>query len=435
MVRYQSAHYRPRVLISALRRCARTFPALVVTGPRQCGKTTLLRQELGTEFAYVTLDSPHERQLAASDPAAFFAAHPPPLILDEVQNVPELMVLLRAKIDEDRRPGRWILTGSQTFPLMKGIMESLAGRAAILELDPLSTSEAWDSPEPADIGALLEQVFHGASPLGDRVSEARIRDETPQWFLRGAYPEPCVNLEVDRQVWLGSYIATYIDRDVRDLLRIGDLAAFRRFLFLVAARSGTILNMTDLGRDAGITGPTVKAWLTALETSRLVHLLPPYFENFGKRVTRAPKLYFLDVGLLTYLWGLHTPDAVQHSPQRGALMETAVVAEWLKAFRHRGLRPPLSYFKSAGIEVDLIIDYDGRRYGLEVKSTSSPRPPNAEGLSKWLTLAGPPAPGALARAIPTPTILDSTLPAIPWFLASFLPEASPGRSGSHHERA
>lgn len=405
----------PRVMESALRRAVRTFPATLLTGARQTGKTTLLKHAFGRSHRYLSLERPDVRGRALADPVAFLAEHAPPVILDEIQRAPDLLHYLKDAIDADRRPGRFLLTGSQSLSLMQGISQTLAGRVAILELDPLSAGEALRRPAEPSMRAILRRIF-GEAPPGRRLgSHGKRQMSLEKWLLRGGFPEIRLRPRVDRALWLSSYVQTYLERDVRDLLRVGDLEAFGRFLGLVAARHGTLLNMADLARDAGVTGPTAKSWLSVLQASHLVYLLRPHFRNLGKRLVKSPKLYVTDPGLVTYLTGLHTFEAAMQGPSSGALIEGAVVAEWVKLFRQRGERPPLSFFRSSGgDEVDLIIEYDGRSYGLEIKATATPRPQHGEALARWLAATGSGARGAVACRVDVPVALRPGIRAVPW---------------------
>jgi len=404
----------PRTLTRTLRRALRTFPAALVTGPRQSGKTTLLRHEFGESHRFVSLERPDIRARALEDPLGFLADHPAPVILDEIQYLPQLLHFVKERIDSDRRPGRWLLTGSQSFPLMQGISQTLAGRIAILTLEPLSVAEALGTPSRASIDRIVERVFTPSRKAGD----AGIAVDLGDWLLRGGYPEPRLNPEVDRALWFASYVQTYLERDVRDLVRVGDLSAFNRFVALVAARTGSILNLSELGRDAGVSAPTVRQWLSVLEASELVYLLKPYFKNFGKRIVKSPKLYFLDPGIVTFLLGFHAAEAILQGPSIGPLLETAVVSEWLKALRHRGERPELYYWKSSsGEEVDLVFERNGRLHGIEVKATATPMPKHAAALEKWVALAGENARGVLACRVEEPQALSRRTRVVPWHLA------------------
>lgn len=403
--------YVPRRLTATIERARDTFPAILVTGARQSGKTTLLREEYGGSHSYVSLERPEVRARAEADPVSFLAENRPPVIFDEIQAVPELLHYVKEQIDEDRTPGDWLLTGSQSFGLMQGVSQTLAGRAAVLHLDPFSSGEVGEDSAPGSMTELLAAVFDGdgldrwkASPLMD-------------WLLRGGFPEPHLNPRVDRQLWFSSYVQTYLERDVRDLAQVADPGAFRRFVFLVAARTGSILNMSALGREIGVTGPTVKRWMSVLEASGMVFLLPPYYRNFGKRIRRSPKVVLLDPGLATFLLGLHTAESIRQGPSIGALVETAVVTEWVKACRQRGVRPDLYFWQSSsGQEVDLLIEWEGMTYGLEVKSTATPKPAHAEGLARWLAAAGSNARAALACPVDSPHALRPGIRAVPWSL-------------------
>ncbi len=405
--------YQARGLSSAIRRAARTFPAILVTGPRQSGKTTLLRTQFGESHRYVSLERPDVRERASADPLGFFREARPPLILDEIQYAPDLLHYVKDAIDEDRAPGRWLLSGSQSFPLMQGVSQTLAGRVAVLRLDPLSTEELYAPGPGRDFGELLRQVFGEARPV----------DEAPRldlvdWILRGGYPEPRLNQEVDRGLWFSSYVQTYLERDVRDLIQVTDLGAFSRFLALVASRTGAVLNLSELGREAGITAPTAKRWLSVLETSQVICLLQPYHANLGKRIRRSPKLYMLDPGLASFLLGVHSRETVLGGPSLGALTETVVVSEWMKAARQRGIEPKLYYWQaSSGLEVDLIIEHDGRLHAIEVKATATPSPRHGDNLARWLQLIGGDAKGVVACQVATPTALRPGIRAVPWHLA------------------
>lgn len=406
--------YLPRSLASTVHRAAETFPVVLVTGARQTGKTTLLREEFGETHRYVSLERPDVRDRAASDPVGFLRSHPAPVLLDEIQYAPDLLHYVKERVDADREPGSFLLTGSQSFPLMRGVRQTLAGRVAVLELDTLATFEL--AGNGLSVPDLIERVFGDAVPRRRRTAEAI--PELPEWLLRGTYPEPRLHPKVDRGLWYASYVQTYLDRDVRDLLRVGDIGAFGRFVALAAARTGSLVNMAELGREAGVSGPTAKQWLSVLEASHVVHLLQPFHRNFGKRIRKSPKLYFGDPGLAAYLLGLGTRESIEQGPSFGALAETAVVSEWLKAFHSAGIIPPVTFWRtSAGEEVDLVIEWEGRLHGIEVKATATPTPRHADALARWLELAGPKARGVLACRVDSPVALRPRIRAVPWHLA------------------
>jgi hypothetical protein len=409
--------YLTRSLAATARRAARTFPAVLVTGPRQSGKTTFLRREFGATHRYVSLERPDVRARALADPEGFLREAGQPVMLDEIQYAPDLLSFIKDRIDANRRHhGRWLLTGSQTFALMKSVSQSLAGRVAVLALDPLSTAEAAGRPRRGSPADLLARVF--APPRRTPQAPAGATVDVADWLLRGGFPEPRVNRRVDRTLWFSSYVQTYLERDVRDLLRVGDLETFRHFLFLVGARTGQLLNLAELGRELGVSAPTARQWLSVLEASQIVYLLRPFHRNFGKRLRKSPKLYLMDPGLATFLLGLHTTDAILQGPSLGPLVETAVVSEWVKTFRAAGLEPPFSFWQaSTGHEVDLVIEYGGRLHGLEIKATSTPTPAHAAALLRWAEAAGPSTRVALACRIDAPHGLAGGARAVPWHLA------------------
>ncbi|MDX1999164.1 MAG: ATP-binding protein [Thermoanaerobaculia bacterium] len=375
-----------RTLAGVLERATQTMPAALVTGPRQSGKTTLLRTMFGATHRYVSLELPHVRERAAADPVGFLADYPAPVIFDEIQQVPALLSYLQSAIDEDRRPGRWLLSGSQSFPLLEGASQSLAGRVAILHLLPLSWSEIRDQARPGeDVEDQLDRIF-AARPSGPTPKVPKV--PLAHWLVRGGYPELWRNPGLDHELWLGSYLQTYLERDVRSVLGVRDLGTFQTFLRLAAARNGQILNLVDLARDLGVSPPTVRQWLSVLEASHQIVLLRPHFENFGKRLIKSPKLYWLDTGVAAFLLGTSESGALA-GPTAGALFESAVVAELVKLFRHRGRPPGLWFWRSRdGVEVDLLVERRGRLHPIEIKATASPRPAHAEAVVRWRTWAG-----------------------------------------------
>lgn len=370
--------YKPRVLEQTIRKAAKTFPAVVVTGPRQSGKTTLLRTLFGKTHAFVSLEDPDTRIRAKEDPVGFLDGNPPPIIFDEIQYVPELLSYIKSRIDADRKAGQWLFTGSQAFVLMQGASESLAGRAAILSLLPFSFAEYLGRAETS--ASVPEWI--SALPAGAEDTQTSVALE--DYLLRGSYPEIASNSAVDRQLWCGSYIATYLERDIRNLSNIGDASQFERFLRLVATRTGTILNIADLARDIGISAPTAKRWLSVLEAGHQIYLLYPYYRNIGKRLIKSPKLYFNDTALATYLLGIHDKTTLRASPHFGSLFETMVVTDTLKRFVHAGELPSLYYLRTRdGLEIDLILDLSGQLHLFEIKSSSTILPKHAAPLTRF----------------------------------------------------
>ena len=333
-----------RSALNTLLLLARGFPVLAVTGPRQSGKTTLARTAFPA-LPYVNLEDPDTRALALADPRRFLQRYADGAVFDEVQRAPALMSYLLGVADAASAMGRFVLTGSQQFGLMDGIGQSLAGRVGLLTLLPLS------QPELAAAGA-------GASPT---LEQSLWRGGYPALHADHRQPEPAH--------WFAAYVATYIERDVRQLLNVANLLTFQRFLGMCAARSGQLLNLNSLAADCGISQPTARQWMTVLQASHLVALLPPYHRNFGKRLVKAPKLYFLDSGLLCYLLRIRSAEDLQVHAARGAVFETWVVAETLKHRHNLGLAPDLYFWRdNHGLEVDLVFEHAGRLHGVECKS-------------------------------------------------------------------
>jgi predicted AAA+ superfamily ATPase len=332
---------------------ARGFPAVVITGPRRSGKTTLLRR-LFPRATYVLLEDPDTQARARSDPRALLEELRLPALFDEIQNTPELLAYIRTRIDETpRETGRWLFTGSQEAPLMQGVTESMAGRAAILQLLPFSLAET------------------------KRVN-----------LLHGGYPEVLARPQ-GRNLWFSSYIQTYLERDVRAVTNVRDLATFRRFLALVASRHGQILNKTDLAAPLGVSVPTIGEWLGILEITGQIILVPPYFRNFGKRLIKSPKLYVADPGLACYLLGITTQAELDRSPFLGSLFEGFVASEIVKSQVNQGRRKELYHFRDQqGLEVDFLFpDRHGGLWMVECKASKTVQPAMAKSL------------GSLRRAI------------------------------------
>jgi hypothetical protein len=350
--------YRQRQLAATLKRARAQFPAVLVTGPRQSGKTTLLRHEAGADVDYISFDDPAERDFAATDPEGFLARLTRrAAVLDEIQYAPHLLPYLKLRIDSERtRTGRWLLTGSQQFALMRDVSESLAGRVAILELPPFS---------------------HGELP--------RASLETALW--NGGYPIPALHPE-RRDLWLRGYVATYLERDARQVRNIPDLRTFSQFLSLAAAHHGREFHPSELARDLGVSQPTVKSWAGVLEASYIALFLPPWHRNYGKRIVKTPKFHLLDSALASFLTRQSDPASALAGPFGGALFEGWVVAEAAKAFMARGLRPDLYFWRSHdGLEVDLLIGLHGKVQPVEIKLTATPGSGHLQPLRRFLAAA------------------------------------------------
>jgi hypothetical protein len=366
-------HYIRRSLEAVLEKAVSEFPAVVLTGPRQSGKTTLLKTLFGQTYGYLSLELPDVRAVALEDPRGFLAAYPPPVIFDEIQHAPDLLPYIKEDIDAHRdRTGRYLLTGSQNLLLVERITESLAGRAAMLRLLPLSRREAEGNPH-----ARLPWESTGPSRIGLQVSPQEIWER----FLRGSYPELTANPERDIGLWHAGYVQTYLERDVRTLRQVGDLSQFQSFLRALASRTAQLLSLTDLARDLGVAVNTIKAWLSVLEATYQVIVLRPYFANVGKRLVKTPKVYFTDVGTLCYLTGLKDPEHAASGPMGGPIMEAAVLSEIVKTLTHRGVEPQVYFWRtSTGQEVDIVVETGGKLVPIEVKLVATPRPAMAASL-------------------------------------------------------
>jgi predicted AAA+ superfamily ATPase len=371
-----SPTYIKRSLEPVLKKAASEFPAVVLTGPRQSGKTTILQHLFGKSCRYVSLEPPDVRASVIEDPRSILEIYPPPVIFDEVQYAPDLLPYIKEKIDADRnRSGQYLLTGSQNLLLMERVTESLAGRAAMLRLLPLSQREAEGRPK-ASLPWDSKRVSSKASKFSYR--------ELWDGFLRGSYPELMAHPRRDLNLWHASYVQTYLERDVRILRQVGDLTQFQNFLRALAARSAQLLNLTDLARDLGVAVNTAKAWLSILEATYQVTVLRPYFANVGKRLVKTPKVYFTDVGTLCYFAGLKDPMHAASGPMGGAIMETAVLSEIIKTLTHRGIDPQVYFWRTtAGTEVDIVVETGAELVAIEVKLSATPRPSMASAVKTF----------------------------------------------------
>ncbi len=352
-----------RTALSSLHRLAKGFPVLALTGPRQSGKTTLAKAAFPNK-PYVSLENPDQREFASADPKRFLAQYPNGAIIDEVQRLPALLSWLQQWVDDRKIMADFVLTGSAQFDLMAGVTQSLAGRVGRVELLPFSGAE-----------------LHTAQWLPN---------ELDTLLLKGCYPA-IYDRNIAASDWMPNYIATYVERDVRALLGVRDLNQFQRFLALCAARSGQLLNLSALGADCGISSVTAKQWLSVLETSYIVALLQPYHNNFGKRLVKTPKLYFLDVGLMAWLLGLRNEQQVSTYHQRGALFETWVIGELMKHRYNQGQVRDIYFWRdSLGREVDVVYDTPQGLQAIEIKSGSTWASDWADGLKAWQILAKSP---------------------------------------------
>ena len=354
---------------------ATQYPVVAVTGPRQSGKTTLCR-ELFPDYIYVNLEKPDTRQFAIEDPNGFLAQFSKPVILDEVQRVPELFSYIMPLVDEHRKMGEFILSGSQNFHLQEAISQSLAGRCSTLKLLPLSYREIHGKANH-DLFQLCNEPLIGSNDAGSAFEQ----------IFRGGYP-PIYDRNINPTNWYAQYTQSYLERDVRSLVNVGDLETFERFLRLAAGRSGQILNMDSLASDAGISPVTAKRWISLLSASYIAFLLKPHSKNFNKRLIKTPKLYFYDTGLLCYLLNIRSASDLTLHSQRGAIFETYIISELTKSSYNAGIEPPFYFWRdSQGHEVDLLIENGEKLLPIEIKSGQTVASSMFSDLNYWQKLS------------------------------------------------
>jgi predicted AAA+ superfamily ATPase len=340
--------YLHRKLEIPLQSALKQFPVVLITGPRQAGKSTLLKHCL-QGYRYVTFDDLLIRELAQRDPELFLQTYRPPIIFDEIQYVPSLLSYIKIQVDAQRREyGQYVLTGSQIFSLMKGVSESLAGRVAVFHLYPLSWEEMFSKhlKQPIDI-------FHQ--------------------MLKGFYPEFYVQKDLNPKFWHSSYLSTYLEKDLRAIRNIQDLGQFQRFLVLIAARAGQLFNLQEIGKECGISQTTAKDWIMLLQATSIIYLLEPFAKNLTKRIIKSPKLLFVDTGLLCYLLRLETVEQLMHSPFASHIFENMVIMEKIKSYANKGERAPCYFYRTShGEEIDLLVDLGDSVETYEIKFTASP---------------------------------------------------------------
>lgn len=366
--------YYPRSLYKGWLTASRQFPVLMLTGPRQVGKTTFLQHICDNKRRYVTLDDPAIRMLANSDPALFMQRYPPPVLIDEIQYAPGILPYIKMEVDSTKQRGAFWLTGSQQYHLMKGISETLAGRVAIMNMLGFSSKERHRLK--LEVPAFLPTKELILERQSDSRSTGLMDIFNDIW--RGSLPAIVVDSTVDRDLFYSSYLQTYLQRDVRDLTKLGDEASFLRFIRACAARTGQLLNLSELARDADVSPNTAKSWLSILQTSFQVYLLRPYHSNITKRLVKRPKLYFLETGMCAYLTEWSSPDTLEAGAMSGAILETYVFAEILKSWWHKGKMPQIYYYRDKyGREIDFLLIHNGLLYSIEVKKAGLPK-------SEWL---------------------------------------------------
>ncbi len=377
-MRYISRHAEATV-----NKAAQMFPAVLITGARQVGKTTLLKH-MKREVPYLTLDDPILLQSAIEEAGSFFKMTPPPLIVDEIQYAPNLFSYIKMSADESGKKGQFFLTGSQQFKMMKNISESLAGRIGIINLLGLSLREIYDD-------AFNEAFLPSDDYFQVRKTSVKPTDYREIWEVIHKGAMPAIHADkLDWQMFYAAYTKTYIERDVRALAQVGDELKFIKFMTAMASRTSQMLNLSSVAKEIGVSVPTADRWLSILITSNIVYLLQPYFSNITKRVVKTPKLYFLDTGLAAYLTRWNTPQVLEAGAMAGAFFETFVVAEVLKSYYNAGiLEPALYYYRDKDAqEIDLLIEQNGVIYPVEIKKTANPGPAHIENFSVLEKLKG-----------------------------------------------
>jgi len=343
------------------------FPVVLVTGPRQVGKTTMLMKIAEKERGYVTLDDPNARSMAINEPGLFLQRYEPPIIIDEIQYAPNLMQYIKLYVDENKKMGDIWMTGSQMFHLMKNVSESLAGRVGILKMQGLSGAELDGYDNEAflmDSVRLIEKVKERVPKSLKEIYKRIYMGQMPGVYSRDISPD----------IFYGAYINTYIQRDIKELTQVADEMQFLQFLTACAARTSQMLNIADIARDIGVSAPTAKQWLSILITSGIVVLIEPYFNNRMKRIIKAPNLYFMDTGLCAYLTKWNNPESLETGSMNGAFFETFVVSEVIKSYQNLGLQAPICYYRDKDKrEIDLIIEQNNTLYPIEIKKSASPK--------------------------------------------------------------
>lgn len=391
-----------RFLQPYLIRDASYYSAVTITGPRQSGKTTLAKATF-PGHAYVSLEPTDERRFARDDPRGFLARYAGPVIIDEVQNVPDLLSYIQSAVDARPFPGKFVLTGSQNLLLMNRVSQTLAGRSGILNLLPFSRAELEGAPQAEPVSPT--SLFAGTGTTLELWDTIR----------NGFYP-PIHDRGIPADIWLPDYIRTYIERDVRTLANIGDLDTFERFLMLCAGRAGQLLSYSGLASDCGVSVDTARRWISLLQTSFIVFMLQPHHRNFNKRVTKSPKLYFHDTGVLCWLLGIRESAQIVPHPLRGPIFENYVVAEIAKAYLHHRRPAPLSFWRDrTGHEIDLVIEEGGQLFPVEIKSSQTLSADMLEGLLWWSKVAGVPAGRATLVYAGSDAFTRSGVAVRPWF--------------------
>ena len=358
-----------RTIAKTILSASETFKVVLLTGPRQVGKTTILQELQKDNRSYVSLDAIDTRLSAKEDPQGFIDRLKLPVLIDEVQYAPELFPYIKMKVDELKRNGLFWLTGSQQFSMMKNVSESLAGRVAIINMQGISLAEDEKRPDTPPFITDIESLKNR-----QEIAKPISLEDIYYKIWRGSYPDVVMNNGKNWQLFYESYVSTYIERDVRDYLKVDDLVAFHKFMQIASARTGQMINYKNIANDVGVSEPTIKSWFNVLQATGLVVFIQPYYNNLAKRLIKTPKFYFMDTGLCCYLTKWINAEVLEKGAMAGAMLETYVVSEIIKSYIHNGVEPPLYYYADKDKrEVDLLIEQAGEIYPIEIKKTASVR--------------------------------------------------------------
>ncbi|MBA3236806.1 MAG: ATP-binding protein [Parachlamydiaceae bacterium] len=398
----------PRHIAPYILKYSKEYPILALVGPRQSGKSTLAKA-LFPSYKYISLENLDLRQQAIEDPRGFLQDHGRYLILDEVQRAPELFAYLQELVDTVQDPAQYILTGSSQFLLVENITQSLAGRVVTFKLYPLSFSELYRYQGDPD----FESVFRVRHHHRDKIDQESLY----QMIWKGFYPR-IYDKKIDSYKWYENYLLTYVERDVRNLLKVKDLLTFTQFLKTCAAQAGQLMNYANISNAIGVSLPTVKQWISILETSGLIFILPPYFKNFSKRVVKTPKIYFVDTGLLCHLLSIRNVEHLKAHPLLGGIFENFMISECYKRFYNLGETPPLYFWRDqSGHEVDLLIHSGLHSFPIELKLSQSFHSEFKKGIERWLALEENPANTGLVIYCGQHSVqINTAVPAVPWYV-------------------
>ncbi|OHD67941.1 MAG: hypothetical protein A2W19_06750 [Spirochaetes bacterium RBG_16_49_21] len=367
-----------RNISSFIKKYSSQYPVIAIVGPRQSGKTTLSRS-LFPGYKYLSLENLDLRRRASDDPRGFLDDYGANLILDEIQRAPELFSYLQERVDFADKPAQYVVTGSQQFLLMESVTQSLAGRIILARLYPFTLNELWEDVRDTDTESIFKLKIKRASPPPSKID---------QILFSGMYPR-IHDKKLDPVKWIENYILTYIERDIRSLVNVDNLRLFENFIKVCASNSGQVLNYASISGSTGVSQPTVKKWISLLETSGILFLLPPHHANFRKRVIKTPKLYFIDTGVLCFLLAIRKPDELTGHPLYGNIFETFIISELYKRISHTGEIPPLYFWRDkTGNEIDLLVDFGSKLYPVEIKSSKTFNKDFTSGIRKWFDLPG-----------------------------------------------